>query len=208
MPQDTLTDSPRDTREFIMETAEGLLFRQGFSGTSLNDVMKLAGMSKGAFFHHFKNKEALAHAVLERWADRDDDLVREFSARSQVLAEDPLQEAVIFIKLFEEWLLTLDTPLAGCLFASFTYESDRFDPAMRDYIKQRLGVWMDLYAGIFERLVDAREPRQPDLTGRDLTETLAALFEGGLLLSRALDDPHYLVRQLRQFRKQLLIMFE
>ena len=83
----------RETRERILEIAERLFFRQGFSGTSLSDVMAVARLSKGAFFYHFKGKEELAYAVLERWADADDELVREFSARAATLAEDPLQEA-------------------------------------------------------------------------------------------------------------------
>ena len=199
---------PQDTRELIIELAERRFFQQGFSGTSLNDIMVDAGLSKGAFFHHFKAKEELAHAVLERWADNDDDLVREFVMRASALADDPLQEAILFIKLFEEWLSNLHEPLGGCLFASFTYESARFDTAMHDYIKDRLEVWMGLYQVIFDRLVDARESRVPDITGRSLTEMLATLFEGGLLLTRALEDRHYLIRQLRQYRMYLALLFQ
>ncbi|MGI9308406.1 MAG: TetR family transcriptional regulator, partial [Gammaproteobacteria bacterium] len=113
-------DGPRSTRERIIDVAEELLFQQGFSGTSLNDIMQASQLTKGAFFHHFKNKHDLAHIVLTRWADRDDALVSEFVERAHDLAENPLQEANIFIKLFEEWLGKLEQPSNGCLFASFT----------------------------------------------------------------------------------------
>ena len=203
-----MSDGLQKTRERIIDTAEHLFFQQGFSGTSLNDVMNSTELSKGAFFHHFKNKEELANVVLSRWADTDDELVREFSSRALKLADDPLQEATIFIKLFEEWLTDLEVPLAGCLFASFTYESARFDPSMQAYIKQRLGIWMGLFEVVFERLVAARKPRVDDITAHDLTEMMAAIFEGGLLLMRALDDRMYLVRQLRLFRQQLVLLFD
>jgi TetR/AcrR family transcriptional repressor of nem operon len=196
------------TRERIIEVAERLLFQQGFSGTSLNDVMNAAELSKGAFFHHFKSKQELAFAVLGRWADRDDDLIREFATRASTLADGPLQEAIIFLKLFEEWLNALDEPLGGCLFASFTYESQRFDPSMQEYIADRLRTWMGLYEGIFNRLVETTEARSPEVSGSSLTEMLAAIIEGGLLLGRALDDRDYLVRQLGQFRQQLILLFQ
>ena len=196
------------TRDRIISIAEKLLFEQGFSGTSLRDVMTVANLSKGAFFHHFKGKEQLAFAVLERWADNDDQLIAEFAARAKALADDPLQEAVLFVKLFEEWLTNLDEPLGGCLLASFTYESARFDASMRDYIEQRLTGWMDIYRGIFERLVESRESKNGDVTGRSLTEFFATLIEGGLLLGRALGDRKYLVRQLQQFRLHLTLLFD
>ena len=196
-----------NTRDHIIEIAEKLLFEGGFSGTSLNDIMNAADLTKGAFFHHFKGKDELAHAVLTRWADNDDDLVREFSARAESLAETPLQEAIIFIKLFEEWLTNLEEPLSGCLFASFTYESARFDPAMHEYIRDRLRIWMGLYAPIFDRLARSYDAKAPDVTGETITEMLATLFEGGLLLTRALGDRLYLVRQLESFRSYLTLLY-
>jgi TetR/AcrR family transcriptional repressor of nem operon len=206
-------DESPSTRERIIEVAERLLFQQGFSGTSLNNVMNAASLSKGAFFHHFKNKQELAFAVLGRWADRDDDLVQKFATRANTLADNPLQEAIIFLKLLEEWLSSLDEPSGGCLFASFTYESQRFDPSMHEYIATRLRTWMGLYAGIFERLVAtteamSHEAKSPEVSGRSLTEMLASIIEGGLLLGRALDDRNYLVRQLGQFRQQLMLLFQ
>ena len=98
--------------------------------------------------------------------------------------------------------------MEGCLFASFTYESAGFAPKMHDYIRDRLSIWMEIYHDTFERLVAARQPVSPDITALSLTEMLATTFEGGVLLTRALDDPTYLVRQLAMFRLNLLLMFE
>lgn len=196
-----------DTRDRIIDTAEALLFKQGFAGTSLNDVIKATDLSKGAFFHHFKGKDELAHAVLERWADKDVELFVEFVEKAAALAEDPYQEAVIFVKLFEQWLAELDQPLEGCLFASFTYQSGRIEPSMRDYIKMRLSGWKASFRAIFQRLIEWSEPKQPDLTAEQLVEMYASIIEGGMLLSRAMEDKDYLERQLQQFRRHLALLF-
>ncbi|NOR20629.1 MAG: TetR family transcriptional regulator [Xanthomonadales bacterium] len=199
-------DGITNTRERIIEVAEQLLFLQGFSGTSLADIMSATQLTKGAFFHHFKNKHELAHTVLTRWADNDDALVQELVDRAAKLADDPLQEAVIFIKLFEDWLGKLEQPSNGCLFASFTYESEQFDPEMHQYVRKRLRIWMGLYQGIFERAAANESARADRVTGITLTEMLATIFEGGLLLGRALDDRHWLIRQLEQFRHYLQLV--
>ncbi len=197
-----------DTRDVIIDAAQHLLFKQGYSGTSLNEVMKATDLSKGAFFHHFKSKEELAYAVLEHWADGDDELVKTFVERAQTLADNPLQEATLLIKMFEEWLASLDKPLDGCLFASFTYESARFAPQMHDYIRDRLKIWMGLFEGTFERLVAAYKPVSDHVTAQSLTEMMATTFEGGVLLSRALDDPTFLSRQFAALRHNLQLMFD
>jgi len=199
-------DGAQPTRERIIHAAEELLFKQGFSGTSLADIMNATELTKAAFFHHFKNKHELAHTVLERWADNDDALVKEFADRAHELADSPLQETLLFIKLFEEWLGKLDEPSKGCLFASFTYESEQFDEQMHTYVRDRLRIWMGLYAGMFDRVAATDEAQAAGVSGLQLTEMLATLFEGGLLLGRALDDRLWLIRQLQQFRHYLQLV--
>ncbi len=195
-----------ETRERILEIAERLVFERGLSGTSLNDIMTAADLTKGAFFHHFRDKSELARAVLGRWARADDELTMEIAERAAALADDPLQEAVLFLKLFEEWLEGLDEPLPGCLFASYTYENQRLDSSMHEFIAEGLNRWMSIYERIFEKLLAEREPRVP-VSARALTEQFATVVEGGLVLTRALDDPDFLVRRIRQYRQYLTLLF-
>ena len=78
---------------------------------------------------------------------------------------------------------------------------------MHAYIRERLGIWMGLYAPIFDRLARSYDAKAPDVTGETITEMLATLFEGGLLLTRALGDRLYLVRQLESFRSYLTLLY-
>ncbi|MGI9291677.1 MAG: TetR/AcrR family transcriptional regulator [Gammaproteobacteria bacterium] len=192
-----------DTRERIIDIAEDLLFRQGYSGTSLADIMNTTQLTKGAFFHHFKSKQELAHTVLTRWADTDDALMEEFVERAQALGETPLQETLIFLKLFEDWLGKLEEPSKGCLFASFTYESEKFPPEMHNYVRDRLNAWMKIYAVLFEQLAETQAAKAHGFTGQGLSEFFGTIVEGGLVLGRALDDREWLIRQLHQFRLSL-----
>ena len=47
------------TKEKLLDAAEALVFDHGFSATSLDKVIALAGVTKGAFFHHFERKAEL-----------------------------------------------------------------------------------------------------------------------------------------------------
>lgn len=57
------------TRQRIVETAARLFVRKGFYGTSIADLAKAVGLTKGALYHHFENKDALFFAVIEMVRD-------------------------------------------------------------------------------------------------------------------------------------------
>lgn len=53
------------TRNLIAETAFQQFYKNGFKATSVNEIMKAAGLSKGAFYHNFKNKDELGVMVVK-----------------------------------------------------------------------------------------------------------------------------------------------
>jgi len=196
------------TREKILETAEGLIFEKGFSGTSLRDIVGGANLTKGAFFHHFDDKAALVRAVVERWANIDQELFEGFAERAAALADNPLQEVLLFLKLFEEWADDQDEQLPGCMFASYVYERQQLDPKTRAFISEGLNEWIALFEEKFDKLLATRCPKIATVTARELAELAAALVEGGFILSRVFGDQRHLMGQLQQLRNYLNLLFE
>lgn len=56
-----------DTREHILITGEQLCVQRGFNGMGLIELLKLAEVPKGSFYHYFASKEAFGVAMLERY---------------------------------------------------------------------------------------------------------------------------------------------
>jgi len=56
-----------DTRERILRTAEDLFARRGYDATGVAEICAQAGLSKGAFYHHFPSKQAVFLALLQQW---------------------------------------------------------------------------------------------------------------------------------------------
>lgn len=56
-----------ETRERILAVAEEYFARQGYEATSVAEICRQAGVSKGAFFHYFPTKQAIFLELLERW---------------------------------------------------------------------------------------------------------------------------------------------
>ncbi|MDJ0688438.1 MAG: TetR/AcrR family transcriptional regulator [Xenococcaceae cyanobacterium MO_188.B32] len=111
------TKRQNNTKERILANAEELILQRGFAGTSIDEILAATGITKGAFFYHFSNKAELAHVLIDRFWQRDCALLERLSQRANELSEDPLQSMLIFLKLFEEYLETLNDASKGCLFS-------------------------------------------------------------------------------------------
>ena len=55
----------RETQDLIINTSFELFYEKGYNATSIPDVMKKTSLSKGAFYHHFKNKHEIGTRVIE-----------------------------------------------------------------------------------------------------------------------------------------------
>lgn len=195
-----------ETRERILAAAEPLVLHQGFAGTSIEDILKVTGLTKGAFFHHFGGKGELARALVERYARNDYDLFERFAAEADAEHDDPLQQTLHFLKLFEDFIEGLPEPIAGCVFAAYTYESLQFDPSIHSFIAQSFRRWAALYEAKFEAVIARHPPARP-ATARELADTIMAIIEGGFILQRSFNDPLIVARLSRQFRQYLELLF-
>lgn len=58
------------SREKILQSAVQLFLGDGYEATSVNDICKHAGVSKGSFYHYFETKQVLFLSLMENWSGR------------------------------------------------------------------------------------------------------------------------------------------
>lgn len=200
-------EKAQNTKQRIMATAERIILQKGFAGTSIDEIIANAHITKGGFFYHFKGKNELAVALLERYLDADDTFFNELLERARSLSEDPLQQMLIFLKLLAEAMAALPETHPGCLVAAFTYESQQFDETVLH--KNRAGIlsWRKLFA---EQLLAIEQQYQPKFASdvNDLADMLSSCLEGGIILSRVLDDQTSLSKQILHYRDYLRLLYE
>lgn len=68
IPNQPFRPAPTTARDRLLEAGVKLVRRHGFAGTSVDQLCAEAGVTKGAFFHHFASKEALGVALAEYWS--------------------------------------------------------------------------------------------------------------------------------------------
>lgn len=194
------------TREKILDAAKDLVMSKGFAGTSIEDVLKEIDLTKGAFFHYFKSKSDLARALVERYALGDLKMFQTFDRQSREESDDPLEQVLIFLKLFEAYISNSKDPAPGCMYAVYTYESRQFDTDILDFVSDTLRQWTSIYVRKFQEVLDRYDPAIP-ITARELAEMIVSVIEGGLVLQRAHGDTGTTKRQSAQFRNYIGLLF-
>jgi TetR/AcrR family transcriptional regulator, transcriptional repressor for nem operon len=193
------------TRALIMDAAQDLILQQGFAATSIDQIIERTGITKGAFFYHFKSKSDLAHALVERYAAVDAAHLERTLDRAEKLSRDPLQQVLIFVGLLEEEAGALTEPFAGCLYASYCYEAQLFTAETIGIIRSGVESWRKRFAEKLQAVVDLHPPRLP-ATAEKLSGMILAVFEGSFVLSKALAEPKYIAEQLGQYRNYLELL--
>ncbi len=207
-PTSPLTESAATgtLRERILDVAHRLVLERGFSGTSVADVLAEVGASKGAFFHHFPSKTALGHALVERYARADADLLDEALARAEAASNDPADQVVALLRDFEQATAgeaVMQQP--GCLFVSFVYEQGPETDQIRPLITEAVELWR---GRILEKLqqaaADGRLPGDVDLPS--LADQVFTVFEGAFILARATGEADHVRAQLTHLRRYVELL--
>lgn len=194
------------TREKILDGARELILERGYSGTKIDHVLEHVGITKGAFFHHFKTKDELAKALLRRYASQDAQVYAETREQAEKLSDDPLQQILIFIRLFEDMFSELTEPYPGCLLASYLYELQQFDDETRDLLHDTFARWRTLLQEKFEAIVK-KYPPKISVSPSQLADGFTVVLEGAFITGKAMNEARLVTEQLRLYRNYIELLF-
>lgn len=180
------------TRQFILEKAAVLFNRNGYAGTSMDDIMKATGLSKGALYGNFRSKDEIAVAAFERAVAIVSAEVRE---RTRVIehALDKLKAVVYFYKE-----RILNPPVeGGCPIQNTSVEADDAHPELREKAQEAMTMWTDRIAITLQKGIEKGEV-QPDVDKAAFAIRFIGTLEGGIMMARLYNDVRYFDVMSRQ----------
>jgi TetR/AcrR family transcriptional repressor of nem operon len=164
------------TRKKIVETARVLFNRHGFNGVSIDMVMQEAGLTRGGFYNHFKNKEELfSEAVMSFLMGRGAEW-REDAGVDVTNLRPEMAHQMIDAYLSPEHLDDLD---GQCPMIALPSDIARGGIEAQ----QSFQTLLEAMVSLFETNMSS-----DDSTNRQWAQAIAALCVGGMVLSRALPD--------------------
>ena len=207
MPRPTKQSPERgDARTRLLEAACDVVRQKGFAATSVDDLCQEAGVTKGAFFHHFKTKEALGVAAANHWAESTSAL---FASASFHELDDPLDRVLAYLDL-RKGIIGGEVFEFTCLVGTMTQEVHESAPAIRDACAESIfghavTLEADIEAARQQRGIDA------DWTAESLARHTQAVLQGGFILAKATGDSELAresVDHLRNYIEQLFGLAE
>ncbi|MFD7282305.1 TetR/AcrR family transcriptional regulator [Streptomyces sp. NPDC059862] len=134
-----VTTRTTDTRRIILDTAQRIMARKGYSAVGINEVLAEAGVPKGSFYHYFASKDAFGEAILKSYfADYLTDM-------DGVLAQSGQPAAERLMAYWQQWRQTqsLDECQGKCLAVKLGAEVADLSESMRLALKEGTSAIVD-----------------------------------------------------------------
>jgi TetR/AcrR family transcriptional repressor of nem operon len=173
-----------NARSRLLNAALQLIRAKGYGATTVDELCAAAGVTKGAFFHHFKSKEALGVAAAQHWSEMTGGL---FATAPYHAPEDPLARVLAYIDLRSALIdgsVEGFTCLAGTMVQEVFASSDPIRAACADSI---FGHAATLEADIAAAMQRYGTP--PGLNAASLARHTQAVLQGGFILAKAAGEP-------------------
>jgi TetR/AcrR family transcriptional repressor of nem operon len=189
---------PRATRRLILEIGQEEVYLHGFQAASLDGILRRAGVTKGAFFHHFPTKTEFGYAIVE-------EILAGMIAAQWVgplqSSADPLGTIAVEFERGAE-VLSSQRPILGCPLNNLAQEMNPLDDGFRTRTSAVFDLWRTTFGHAIDRAQHSGVVRTA-IEPADAAYALVAQIEGTLSMARNSQDPADLRAGARGLRRHL-----
>ncbi|MEO1060377.1 MAG: TetR/AcrR family transcriptional regulator [Actinomycetota bacterium] len=187
-----------EARTALLDAAVRIIRRQGLHATSVDQLCAEAGVTKGAFFHHFASKEELAVAAAEHWSVTTGAL---FAAAPYHDHADPADRVLGYLD-FRASRIAGRPAEYTCLVGTMTQEAFETSVAVRDACADSIFGHADTLEDDLAAALDAVD-HDADITASSLARHTQTVLQGAFVLSKAADDPALVLEAIGHLRRYL-----
>ena len=168
------------TRELLLEVGLKQLRATGYTATGVKEVLDLAQVPKGSFYHYFPSKEAFVSELFERYAKGEGERAQRLLGDASI---PPLKRLHTY---FEELIAVYGQPgeAAGCLIGAMSLEIADHIPKLQAQLGSMYAGWQSGIADVLRQAIkrgDLAKSAKPDA----LAEFILNSYEGALVRMKA-----------------------
>jgi len=173
---------PERTRERLLDAASLDIYRSGFQSASLDTILASTGVTKGALYYHFKNKEGLGYDVVEEVIAPN---VHGKWVRPLQSVKDPIDALIGAVQRIP---VQPEDVRGGCQLNNLAQEMSPLDAGFRKRLETIFDAWREAVASVL-REGQAHGSVRRDVDATDAAGLLIAMVEGYGSLAKNAQDP-------------------
>ena len=202
MSTQSTQSSSGGARNRLLDAAFYIIRRQGYAATSVEELCTRAGVTKGAFFHHFPSKDSLAVAAVNQWTSMSS---AHFASAPYHRFEDPLDRVLGYLD-FRRAMLRSGVAEFSCLAGTMVQEAYGTHPDIREACDASMGS----HAAEVETDIAAAMKRyriRAPWTAASLALHTQAVLQGAFILAKAQNDAAVAETSIDHLRRYIELLF-
>ncbi len=180
------------TSKFIIETIAPIFNQKGYSATSMTDITEATGLTKGAIYGNFENKEALAIAAFQKNVN---DLLKRV-ALHQEQSKSPLQKLYLITNFYRNYY-DFSKHLGGCPILNVGVDANNQDTALLEEVRNIIIRTQNNIAKLIDWGKEAGEIKQT-VDSQMFAKRLYSHIQGAVFMTYTMDDSDYLNQSMNE----------
>ena len=174
------------TSQYIIEISAPIFNKNGYAATSINDITKATGLTKGAIYGNFKNKEELAYASFRYMVKS---LMKPLSIHLEQ-SNSPIQKLHLITDFYRNYY-PFSKQLGGCPVLNIGVDANNSNSDLLDKVRETIQRIQDKLCSIIENGIEAREI-SPEINAMQYAKRIDTIIQGAIFMTYTMNDEFYM----------------
>ncbi|WP_400079367.1 TetR/AcrR family transcriptional regulator [Winogradskyella sp. R77965] len=192
-----MTTKSELTSNYILETVAPIFNKNGYAATSMSDLTSATGLTKGAIYGNFKNKEELAIAAFKHNVKKLMSLIAEYLTRS----ESPIQKLYLISDFYRDYY-KLSKSYGGCPVLNIGVDANNQNSELLAKVRIVIERIQDQVATIIEDGIEAGEI-STEINAMQYAKRIDTMIQGAIFMTYTLDDDFYMKDTMDQINDMI-----
>lgn len=192
-----MTTKAEITSQYILETVAPIFNKNGYAATSMSDITSATGLTKGAIYGNFKNKEELA---IEAFRFTVKKLMKDIVEHIN-LSDSPIQKLFLISDFYRNYY-NYSKKNGGCAVLNIGVDANNQNTKLLQKVKYIIEKIQYQVATIIEQGVEAGEIL-PEINAMQYAKRIDTMIQGAVFMTYTMDDEFYLKDTMNQIDQMI-----